>query len=146
MSLLSALPVIGKVLDKGLDVVDQFVEDKDQAARLKAQIKERAMDMDHKEIQALVKAQAGIVKAEVQGESWLQRNWRPLLMLCVIAIIFNNYVLVPYLSLFTDKVAILELPNGLWALLNVGVGGYVAGRSGEKIMDRIRKGKPGNES
>jgi hypothetical protein len=43
-------------------------------------------------------------------------------------------------------VAILELPNGLWALLNVGVGGYVAGRSGEKIMDRIRKGKPGNES
>jgi len=139
---LSALPVIGKVLDKGLEVVDQFVEDKDQANALKAQIKQRAMDMDHKEIQTLVRAQAGIVKSEAQGESWLQRNWRPLLMLCVVAIIFNNCVLVPYLSMFTSKVTMLELPNGLWALLNVGVGGYVAGRSGEKIVDRIKRGKP----
>jgi len=28
-----------------------------------------------------------------------------------------------HLPLFIDKVAILDLPGGLWALLNVGVGG-----------------------
>jgi uncharacterized membrane protein len=140
MGILSALPVIGKAVDKGLDVVDQIVEDKDQAARLKTEIRTQIEAQAHSERQALIKEQGKIVGLEVQGESWLQRNWRPLLMLCVIAIIFNNYVLVPYLSLFTDKVAILELPNGLWALLNVGVGGYVAGRSGEKIVQNL-KGK-----
>jgi hypothetical protein len=30
----------------------------------------------------------------------------------------------------------LELPGGLWALLNVGVGGYAVGRSAEKILKK----------
>ena len=59
-------------------------------------------------------------------------------MLTIVFIIFNNYVMVPYLSLFTDKVVVLELPGGLWALLNVGVGGYVVGRSGEKIAKTVK--------
>jgi hypothetical protein len=59
-----------------------------------------------------------------------------MLMLVCILIIFNNYVLVPYLSMWTDKAVILELPKGLWALLNLGVGGYIAGRSAEKIFKK----------
>ena len=43
-----------------------------------------------------------------------------------------------HLPLFIDKVAILDLPGGLWALLNVGVGGYAAGRSGEKIAKIVK--------
>ena len=140
MGFLSAMPVLGKVIEQGLDVVDQFVEDKDQANKLKAEIRKQIEDNAHQEQQTLIQEQGKIVTAEVKGESWLQRNWRPLLMLCVILIIANNYILVPYLgAFFPAKVHVLELPKGLWALLNIGVGGYVAGRSGEKIT-KLRKG------
>ena len=33
----------------------------------------------------------------------------------------------------------IDLPEQLWTLLTVGVSGYIVGRSGEKIADKIRK-------
>ena len=134
MSFFASAPIIGKVLETSLGIVDQLVPDKDLAAKIKAGIAQSVEDNAAK----LDLAGTSIVKAEAAGESWLQRNWRPILMLTIVSIIFNNYVLAPYLSLFTDKVTILDLPGGLWALLNVGVGGYVAGRSGEKIAKIVR--------
>ena len=35
-------------------------------------------------------------KTEALGHSWLQRNWRPMLMVLFGVIIANNYVVVPY--------------------------------------------------
>ena len=134
MSFLASVPIIGKVLETSLGIIDQLVPDKDLAAKIKTGIAQSVEDNAAK----LDLAGTSIVKAEAAGESWLQRNWRPILMLTIVSIIFNNYVLAPYLSLFTDKVAILDLPGGLWALLNVGVGGYVAGRSGEKIAKIVK--------
>jgi len=135
MGFLTFIPILGKILDKGLGIVDKFVEDKDKANELKAAIKDKILVQDHEENLELIKGQVDIILAEAKG-SWLQRNWRPLLMLTIIAIIFNNYVLFPYLSMFTDKATMLTLPGGLWALLTVGVGGYVGGRTYEKITGK----------
>ena len=83
----------------------------------------------------LVEAQASIVVAEAQGESWLQRNWRPVLMMSIVAIVVNNYLLVPYGELFfPSSVKVLDLPPELWELMKIGVGGYVVGRTGEKMV------------
>ena len=92
----------------------------------------------------LVDARSSVLKAELEGKSWLQRNWRPILMLIIIIIIANNYILFPYLSMWTDKVKVLQLPNGLYALLTAGVGGYIVGRSGEKIASNFKR-LPGDE-
>ena len=80
-----------------------------------------------------------IIIAETKSQSWLARNWRPILMLTIVAIIANNYVLFPYLSLFTEKVTMLTLPDHLWALLKIGVGGYIVGRSAEQVAKTIKK-------
>ena len=136
--MLAALPIVGTIIEKVIGVVDQVVPDKDLAKKLNTELQMAVMQMDHREMQTLVETQGKIVLAEAQGKSWLQRNWRPLLMLVVIVIIFNNYVLVPYLAMWTTKIAVLELPMGLWALLTAGVSGYVVGRSGEKIADKWR--------
>ena len=133
--MLGVLSAIAGPVVKGLfNIIDQTVEDKDQAARIKASIASQQNEL----IQTELKGAIEIILAEAKG-NWLQRSWRPLLMLSVMAIVVNNYILFPYLSMWTTKVVVLELPGGLWALLTTGGGGYVVGRSGEKIAQSIRK-------
>lgn len=86
----------------------------------------------------LVKSRQATLVAEIQGQSWLQRNWRPVTMISFVAIIVNNYILFPYLKAFgIDEAVLLEIPDGMWTLLQIGVGGYIVGRSGEKIVQNL---------
>jgi hypothetical protein len=38
-----------------------------------------------------------------------------------------------YISIFADKASALDLPERLWTLMEIGVGGYILGRTAEKI-------------
>ena len=134
--MLGVLSAVAGPVVKGLfNIIDQTVEDKDQAARIKANIASQQNEL----IQTELKGAIDIILAEAKG-NWLQKSWRPLLMMAVMAIVVNNYILFPYLSMWTEKVVVLELPGGLWTLLTTGVGGYVVGRSGEKIAQSINNG------
>ena len=88
----------------------------------------------------LMKAQTSIITAEASG-SPMQRNWRPALMWLIITIIGYNYLLQPIfndiLSLFTThQLTGLELPDKLWNLMTIGLGGYVGGRTFEKLKEK----------
>ena len=74
--------LIGSISGKVLDIVDDVVEDKDEANRLKFEIQRQLIENKSSEL----KASAKIVLAEAQG-SWLQRNWRPLLMVTFAALV-----------------------------------------------------------
>jgi len=139
MSIFSSIPLVGKIIDKSFDLIDEVVEDKDEANKLKAALEDKWRDVDLTKFVEQIKAQASVIIAEAQG-SWLQKNWRPMTMLMFGFIIFNNYVLHPYLSLFWANAPVLETPPDLWALIKIGLGGYVAGRSGEKIA-KVWKGR-----
>jgi hypothetical protein len=80
--------------------------------------------------------QSNVLIAEIQGNSWMQRNWRPLLMLVCIAIIGEQYLFVPLVKMFWTQVPILTLPSELWTLMEIGVGGYIAGRTIEKTINK----------
>ena len=67
--------LIGSIGGKVLDIVHNVVEDKDEANRLKFEIQRQLIENKSSELEAAAK----IVLAEAQG-GWLQRNWRPLLM------------------------------------------------------------------
>ena len=67
--------LIGSIGCKVLDIVDNVVEDKDEANRLKFEIQRQLIENKSSELEAA----ARIVLAEAQ-DSWLQRNGRPLLM------------------------------------------------------------------
>ncbi|MBL4613753.1 MAG: hypothetical protein JKY27_02605, partial [Magnetovibrio sp.] len=108
-----------------IGVIDQAVEDKDQANVIKARLNELALSGNLKELESAAK----IIVAEAQGDSWLQRNWRPLLMVLFGIIIANNYILVP---IFGTPAA--DIPPDMWDLLKLGVGGYVVGRTAEKSL------------
>lgn len=114
MSILSAIPIIGNIFDKAVNVIDKFVPDKDLAAKLRQELELTFTQINHTEFIESLKAQSQLVLGEIQGKSWLQRNWRPILMLATVAIVVNNYIIYPYLSLFGAPSVILELPDELW--------------------------------
>jgi hypothetical protein len=55
-------------------------------------------------------------------------------MLVFTAIVANNYILAPYLQAMFGWSVSLEMPEQLWNLLSIGIGGYIFGRSGEKAV------------
>ncbi|MFZ5653179.1 MAG: 3TM-type holin [Pseudomonadota bacterium] len=122
------IPAISELLGK---VIDRAVPDKDQADKLRAELTTQLIGQSGAELKGAVE----IITAEAQGASWLQRNWRPILMLTIVAIVANNYLVAPYINaLFGAATApVLDLPDRLWDLMTIGVGGYVAGRSAEKV-------------
>ena len=127
----SIFPPLAKAIGKA-------VPDRAEAERLKASIQLELLKASADE----TKHATSVLLAEIGGESWLQRSWRPILMLSIVAIVVNNYLLYPYLSLFGLPAVVLELPSELFNLMTVGVGGYVIGRTGEKIMQSYTGAKP----
>lgn len=77
------------------------------------------------------KAAADVVKTEAQGSSWLQRTWRPITMLVFVALIVARWLgwSAPNLS----EAEALKL----WDIVEIGLGGYVIGRSAEKVLPGI---------
>lgn len=132
--------LIERIIGPVTGLISEYIEDKDKAAELEARI--RLALLSHES--GLVEASRDVVVAEAQSESWLARNWRPLTMLSFVAILVNNYILVPWmLALGIDTVAVLEMPAEFFTLLTVGVGGYVVGRSLEKTGSSISLGGRG---
>lgn len=110
--------------------VDKAIPDQDLGVRLKASIQTAVLSADAEALQA----QAGIVADEAKGESWLQRNWRPMTMTVFVFIVANNYIIAPYLQAMFSWSVSLQTPPDLWALIKLGLGGYVVGRSAEKCV------------
>jgi len=117
------------------NVAEGFFDNKEEAQKFKNAAATHILQNESE----IVKAQKDIVVAEAKGQSWLQRNWRPILMLVCIFIVANNYILAPYVMLFTSTDISLTLDQNIWDLMKLGVSGYVVGRSGEKIAEVIKK-------
>lgn len=121
------LPILGALIGPVAkiinSVIDRAVPDKAQAARLKAEAATAIHEQDMAELQAAV----SVIVAEAQGGSWIQRSWRPITMLTFVALIVARWlgVTAPGIS---D-----ELEVALLDLIKVGLGGYVVGRSAEKV-------------
>ncbi len=72
------------------------------------------------------KARAGIVQAEVGG-SGIKAWWRPVTMLVFVALVVARFLG------FDAKAMTPEDYAQLWILIKIGLGGYVGGRSVEKV-------------
>lgn len=82
------------------------------------------------EIEAKVKqSQADIIIAEANGDSWLQRNWRPIVMLGLFCLVIAD----------SFGLLVFRLSTESWGLLKIGIGGYVIGQSAEVVADKWNK-------
>ncbi|WP_342594537.1 3TM-type holin [Salinicola lusitanus] len=142
---------LGAVVSPILDIVDKAVTDKDEAARLKADITKLLITERSSSLNARMK----VVLAEANGESWLQRNWRPITMLVIVAIVANNYLVAPYLGAMFGVGLTLPMPERLWDLMTLGVGGYITTQGiregvstwqqGQVAKEQAKAGRLGDE-
>jgi len=123
--MLGAVAPLAKIL---FNTIEKSVPDKDLQEKLKAQLQTQLLQSNTAELQAAAK----IVEAEAKA-GWFASSWRPLLMYVLIFILVWNYVIGPVIKVFTGAIISFELPGDVWTLLNVGLGGYVVGRSAESV-------------
>lgn len=76
-------------------------------------------------------AQSDIVKTEAASGNWLTSGWRPITML-----VFTGLITARWFGWSAPNLAPEEYIK-LWDIVQLGLGGYVIGRSGEKIAETV---------
>lgn len=115
------------ILNSVKGVISSFIADPTQKAEAEAKIKEAIEQTIAEQNQDA----ANSVETEEQG-NWLQKSWRPIVMLSFTAIILYQYFFSQIFHLPT-----VELPDRFFNLLEIGIGGYMGLRSAEKITTSL---------
>jgi len=113
-------------------IVDKLIPDPQAAAQAKLRLFELQQQNQLEELKAAV----SVIVAEASGNA-LQRNWRPILMLT-----FGGLVVARWLGYTAPGIGPDEYTH-LWNIVELGIGGYVIGRTVEKtaatVAKRLRK-------
>lgn len=125
--LAALLPVLGPILGQVAKSVFPNAEDEIRRLEIQARMQE-ALIANQAQIEA---AAADVIRTEAQGESWLQRNWRPLTMMVFVGLIVGKWLG------YTAPGVSEDLELRLLGLIEIGLGGYVIGRSVEKVAPVI---------
>lgn len=124
------LAIIGEAIRPISNLIDSLhtsAEEKGQLVneltKIENSLSEKMLEYEAK----IISYQADVVKAEAQGSSWLQRNWRPITMLTfLVLVVCDSFGWLAF-----------RLSEEAWQLLEIGMGGYVIGRSVEKVAPSI---------
>ena len=124
------LKFISDIFKPAADLVDNLHTSEEEKLAIKSEMfaAQSAMTikmMEHE--QAILAMRTSVINAEATGQSFLQRNWRPITMLTFLGLV----------CLDAFGLLAFRLSSEAWTLLQIGLGGYVVGRSAEKIAPRI---------
>ncbi len=134
---MSVFGFISSIFKPAVDLVDNLHTSEEEKLTLRNQLAAMQNEMAMRVLDyetRLMEAQASVIRSEAQGHSWLQRNWRPLTMLVFVFIVAWNYIIVPIFGMTQ-----LPLHEDMWGLMKIGLGGYIIGRSAEKIAPGVAK-------
>ena len=118
---------ITAALDIGGQLIDRLWPDPEKRDQAKLAL----MEMAQKGELAELTSRAEIVKTEAASEHWLAANWRPILMLT-----FGALIVARWFGWAAPNLTEAEYIK-LWDIVEIGIGGYVVGRSVEKIAPAI---------
>lgn len=129
---MNLLGVVSSIVNPITNLIDDLFTSDEERAKAKTTLREvenklavRILGYENQ----LLKAKAEIIKAEAEGKSWLQRNWRPITMITfLILVVCDSFGLLTF-----------RLSAEAWTLLQIGLGGYVVGRSAEKVIPKLIK-------
>jgi len=133
---MNLLQLISQIFKPAVELIDELHTSEEEKLIQKAQTLATYADALEKGLQyeqENLKQKAAIVLAEAKSEHWLTATWRPITMLTFVALVV------------ADQTGMLHfrLASEAWLLLQLGLGGYVVGRSAEKavvpIVEALKK-------
>ena len=127
---MNVLGLIGQIFKPAMDMIDNVHTSTEEKLIQKAQLLElqttflvQALDYEQEQL----KSKTAIIMAEASSQSWLARSWRPITMLTFLVLVCADaFGMLPF-----------RLADDAWTLLQIGLGGYVVGRSAEKVTSGI---------
>ena len=122
--LAALLPALVPILG---DAVRRLFPDPAEAAKAEMELKLALMTNSA----VIDKAAAEIIGDEARSEHFLAASWRPLVMLTFTALIVARWL--GYSAPGISEAEVLKL----WDIVQLGLGGYVIGRSVEKIVPHL---------
>jgi len=135
-SVLTKVADIFNPLEKLVDNVHTSGEEKlelrNKLAAIQSEITKGQLELMGKVIDLeseSIKAQQAVLVAEAGSESWLASNWRPMTMITFVAMTSLHALG------FIDMDA--QMSERYFNLVEIGLGGYVVGRSLEKIAPSL---------
>lgn len=119
-------PLLTALLGPLVDLVGRFIPDPAEKAKAQMQLLQMAQNGELAQLNASLQ----VILAEANG-NWLQRSWRPLMMLFFASLVGARWF--GYSAPAMNEAEVMEL----WAIVKLGIGGYTIGRSVEKVAPSI---------
>lgn len=126
--------MIDQILSIGSQLIKHFFPDKAQAQEAQLKLLEMAQNgelarMGHEA--KIVEAQSANIQAEANSDSWLTKSWRPLTML-----VFTGLIVARWFGYSAPNITPAEYME-LWSIVKLGMGGYIVGRSCERVAQSL---------
>lgn len=137
----TAMDFVAGIFKPAADLIDNVhtsekerLELKNVLVKLQNEVTTKQIDLLSKQMdleKQLLEAQTSILTTESKSESWIARSWRPITMLTFLVIIVLHSLGVKELK--------PEFAEQFMKLVQIGLGGYVIGRSAEKAAPAVAK-------
>ena len=129
--MIGIVDLIGGIFKPAAELIDELHTSEEERLASKAKlldVQAAAMQTVLSYESEMLAAKAEIVNSEASSEHWLAASWRPITMLTFLVLTVG------------DSLGLLPNPlrDEAWTLLQLGLGGYVVGRSGEKIVNSLK--------
>jgi hypothetical protein len=127
---MNVLSLIGQIFKPAMEMIDSVHTSTEEKLEQKAQLLQLQADFLVQGLEyemGQLKARAEIITAEAKSEHWVTATWRPITMLTFLAlVVLDQFGLLAF-----------RLAEEAWTLLQLGLGGYVVGRSLEKVVPGV---------
>lgn len=126
------LDLIAGIFKPAAELIDELhtsEEEKLKQQRRLLEIQAMVLDSSLQYEKEMMTSRAEIINSEAKSEHWITATWRPITMLTFLALAVG------------DSLGLLQTPlrDEAWTLLQIGLGGYVVGRSAEKVIKEVRR-------
>ena len=125
------IDLIAGIFKPAAELIDELhtsEEEKLKQQRRLLEIQAMVLDSSLQYEKEMMTSRAEIINSEAKSEHWITATWRPITMLTFLALAVG------------DSLGLLQTPlrDEAWTLLQIGLGGYVVGRSAEKVIKEVR--------
>lgn len=126
--------LIASIFKPAAELIDELHTSEDERLKSKGHlldVQAAAMQRVFDYEKETLTARASIVAEEAKSEHWLTATWRPITMLTFLCLAVG------------DSLGWLATPlrDEAWLLLEIGLGGYIVARSGEKVAKTLVNSK-----